>query len=341
LIFFISGLIIICLVFYDVYHGVVSPRPAARAMRIAPLLIGRVAWLPYRNMALKIKNLETREDILGNFAAIMFLCLMLTWLSLLILGYGMIFWSLRENIHPTFQYFSEAMYFAGTCILTIGFGDVVAVSSAARITALFAGASGLALLGLGFSAVFNLQNFLYAREVPLAVMHSRVQGNVSGLELLIEHSRYKTIDYLRSDIRDWEKWLGYVMETHRDFPLMAYFRSTGRGESWITCLGSMLDMCNVLTTTVSEHDFGECVFFHRLGASAAQLLCFYLGLPIQPSELMSEEQFTLGYDRLLAAGFVLNDKDTAWRVFAGRRLQYAAYISALCKYYAAKEPRWV
>ncbi|MBU6451975.1 MAG: hypothetical protein KGS72_09380, partial [Cyanobacteria bacterium REEB67] len=259
MLYFLSGLVIIFLVFYDVYHSIVLPRPSSRNFRIAPILIGRIAWLPYRRMALKIRNLETREDVLGNFAVIMFLLLMLTWLTLLIIGYGMIFWSLRDDMRPAIYTFQEAMYFAGTSILTIGFGDVVALTARARVTALAAGASGLALLGMGFSAVFNLQNFLYGREVPLAMIHSRMQGNVSGLELLLEHARNRTLDYLRADIRDWEKWLAYVMETHRDFPLMCYFRSTGRGDSWITCLGSMLDACNLMTTTVVAHDFGECI----------------------------------------------------------------------------------
>jgi hypothetical protein len=341
LIFIILGLIAICVVFYDVYHAIVLPRPSGRAFRLGPVLVGQVAWIPYRTIACKIKNERVREDVLGNFGALAFLLLASMWLFLLMTGYASIFWGLKDQLHPTLHNFSEAYYFAGTSILTIGFGDVVPTTVACRVIALFAGISGLALLGLCFSYIFNLQNFLYQREVPLSVLFNRLEGHFSGLNLLLQHSKCNTVEYLRSDIRDWEKWLGTVLESHRDFPLLCYFRSTGKGESWITCLGSMLDMCNILITCIEGYDFGECHFFHRLGASSAQLLCTYLRLPINVCELMSEEEFALGYEQLTAAGFKLQDQETAWRTFGRKRCEYAAYISALCVYYAAKEPRWV
>jgi voltage-gated potassium channel len=337
----VLGIILIAFVFYDVFHGIVLPRPSGRVLRIGPLFVGQLAWGPYRNLTAKIKDHQMREDILGNFGALAFLALAFLWLTLLITGYASIFWGLRDHLHPSPTNFSEAFYFAGTSVLTIGFGDVVPITASARVVALLAGVSGLGLLGLCFSFIFNLQNFLYQREVPLSILFSRLEGNVSGLNLLLQHSRCGTVEFLRSDIRDWEKWLGTVLESHRDFPLLCYFRSTGRGESWVTCLGSMLDMCNILVTCLEDYDFGECYFFHRLGASSAQLLCFYLHLPINVCELMSCEEFTTGYDQLVAAGFKLKDKEAAWLAFGQRRCEYASYIAALCVYYAAKEPSWL
>jgi Ion channel len=341
LIHIVLGIVLICFVFYDVYHGVVLPRQSSRTFRLAPLLIGRMVWLPYRNMALKIENEQTREDILGNFGALAFLILVVVWLGMLITGYASIFWGLREDLHPAIASFSEAYYFAGTAVLTIGFGDVVPTSGLTRATALLAGLSGLSMLGLCLSFVFNLQNFLYQREVPLSVLFSRLEGKFSGLNLLLQHAKCGTVDFVRSDIRDWEKWLGTVLESHRDFPILCYFRSTGHGESWITCLGSMLDMCNILLTCVEGYEIGECRFFHRLGASSVQLLGSYLNLPINVCEFMSPYEFDTGYQLLKDAGFQMKNKEEAWKAFGPSRCQYAPYISALCIYYAAKEPRWL
>jgi len=341
LFYLVLGVIIIGLVFFDVFHSVVLPRPSTRHMRISPLLIGHIAWRPYRRLAGKIQDDRTREDVLGCFGPLMFLMLTFVWLSLLATGYAVIFWGIRQQVQPALSTFSEAFYFAGTSILTIGFGDVVPLTAQARATALAAGASGLALLGLCFSFIFNLQGFLYEREVPLAVLGSRLEGKFSGLNLLLQHAKFGTVEHIRSDVRDWERWLGAVSESHRDFPLLCYFRSTGRGENWITCLGSMLDMCNILNTCVENYENGECLFFHRLGSSSAQLLAVYLNLPINVCELMSREAFDEGYDQLQEAGFKLKDRDAAWRAFGPSRCEYASYISALCVYYAAKEPRWI
>jgi len=329
------------LVVYDVYHGIVLPRQAVRRFRIAPILVGRLAWLPYRNLGLKIKDPQRRDDFLGHFGVLVFFLLVATWLLLLVIGYACIFWGLREQLNPALTDFTQAIYFAGTSILTIGFGDVVPVTTGARLTALAAGASGLTLFGLCLSCIFNLQNLLYQREVPLAILFSRLEGKFSGLNLLLQHSNFGTVEFLRSDIRDWEKWLGMVMESHRDFPLLAFFRSTGKGESWVTCLGSMLDMCNILTSCVTTYDYGECLFFHRLGSSSAQLFCFYLQLPVRSGEMMSEAEFARGYERLKEAGFTLKEQDSAWRSFAANRCEYAPYIMALCKYYVADAPVWL
>jgi hypothetical protein len=106
-------------------------------------------------------------------------------------------------------------------------------------------------------------------------------------------------------------------------------------------MGSLLDMCNILSTCVEGYDFGECHFFHRLGASSVQMLCYYLRLPINVCELMDRDEFARGYEQLKAAGFKLKDQDLAWKTFAPKRCEYASYISALCTYYAAKEPHWL
>jgi hypothetical protein len=103
----------------------------------------------------------------------------------------------------------------------------------------------------------------------------------------------------------------------------------------------MLDMCNILNTCVEDYEFGEGLFFHRLGASSVQLLCHYLNLQITVCELMSEEDFAVGYEQLKAAGFKLKAQETAWRAFGSNRCEYATYVSALCVYYAAKEPHFI
>lgn len=335
------GLLLIVLVFYDVYHGIVLPRQAVRRFRIAPVLVGRLAWIPYRNFGLKIKDPCMRDEYMGHYGVLVFFLLVATWLLLLITGFACVFWALRDQLNPVLTDFTQAFYFAGTSILTIGFGDVLPLTPAARMAALAAGTAGLTLFGLCLSCVFNLQTLLFQREVLLAVLFSRLEGKFSGLNLLLQHSKFGTVEYLRSDIRDWEKWLATVNESHRDFPLLAFFRSTGKGESWVTCLGSMLDMCNILNSCATEYDYGECLFFHRLGSSSAQLFCFYLALPVTAGGLITEAEFALGYDQLKQAGFVLKDQDSAWKAFSERRCEYAPYIMALCKYYAANEPVWL
>ena len=153
----------------------------------------------------------------------MFLTLIILWLLLLILGYGCIFWSIKDQLHPHFSSFSEALYFAGTSLLTIGYGDFTAVTGGARFLSLAAGTSGLALLGLCFSAVFNLQNLLYQREVPVAVLGSRLQGKFSGLFMVLEHSRSNTVRIFAVRYSRMGKVVGHSCRKPSRFPSALLF----------------------------------------------------------------------------------------------------------------------
>lgn len=337
----VIGILVIGLVLFDVFHAVVLPRQSTRFLRITPLLVGSLLWSPYRTLASYIRRPKFREDVLGNFAPLAFFCTLCTWVILLVLGFGCILWGMRDQVNPPLERFEQAIYFAGTSILTIGFGDVVALSDQARITVLIAGVSGIALMALSVSFIFNMQNLLQNRENAVAILSSRLEGRFSGLVLLLEYKHYNTLDTLRTDIAGWEQWLGSIFESHRHFPLLTYFRSTEAGDSWITCLGCILDLCNILHTCTVGYQFGESEFFHRIGAKLAQTLCYYLRLPLMHSEQMTEAEFLRGYEMMLNAGLHLKERQEAWAAFSKRRADYANQILALSRYFAVQPPGWV
>jgi hypothetical protein len=186
-----------------------------------------------------------------------------------------------------------------------------------------------------------MQNLLQNRENAVAILSSRLEWRFSGLVLLLEYKHYNTLDTLRTDIAAWERWLGSIFESHRHFPLLTYFRSTEAGDSWITCLGCILDLCNILHTCTVGYQFGESEFFHRIGAKLAQTLCYYLRLPLMHSEQMTEAEFLRGYEMMLNAGLHLKERQEAWAAFSKRRADYANQILALSRYFAVQPPGWV
>lgn len=323
------------------FHAVVLPRQSTKFFRITPLLVGSLLWTPYRTLASYIRRPKFREDVLGNFAPLAFFCTLCTWVALLVLGFAFILWGMRDQVNPPLERFQQAVYFAGTSILTIGFGDVVALSDAARTTVLVAGVSGIALMALSVSFIFNMQNLLQNRENVVANLSSRLEGRFSGLVLLLEYKNYNMLDSMQDDLSFWEKWLGSIFESHRHFPLLTYFRSTESGDSWITCLGCILDLCNILLTCTEGYGFGECEFFHRLGAKLAQTLCYYLGLPLMHNEQITEAEFSRGYEMMSQAGLMLKPREEAWSAFSGRRADYANQILALSRYFAVQPPSWL
>src|SRR5947207_15586608 len=131
----------------DLFQSVVVPRPTPARYRPTRWVV-RPGWRAWRAMGLRTRSSGSRERFLGTFAPLTVVVLLVLWLSGLVLGFGFIFYGLRAQLHPLVQDFPTALYFGGTSVLTIGFGDFVATSGLARLLALIAGGTGLGTIAL-------------------------------------------------------------------------------------------------------------------------------------------------------------------------------------------------
>ncbi len=136
------GALLVALVMYDVFHSIVVPRISPMQLRIAPFLGRRILWPLYFRLA-NIKQLsQWRDDLLAFFAPLYFAYLMVTWLLIMIFGYALILYGLRADLRPPLTSFSDACYFAGTAVLTLGFGDIVAFGWKTRFIVIQAALTG-------------------------------------------------------------------------------------------------------------------------------------------------------------------------------------------------------
>src|SRR5579883_1540087 len=92
---FIGGLLVVTGVSFDVFQSVIVPRMTSRRLRLAPFLIGKIAWPIHREFA-KTMAEPLQSGYLEVFAALGFVLLMLIWFMLLILGYGMMLLALGK-----------------------------------------------------------------------------------------------------------------------------------------------------------------------------------------------------------------------------------------------------
>ena len=160
-----AGLLILALVFWDVFETIVVPRPTPGGFRIGRYLI-RGAWRAARGTA-GAEVGGTRDRLLGLFAPAATILLLVAWLSGLILGYGLILFALRAELQPAPWDLGTTLYFAASSILTLGFGDIVAVGALARIIVVAAAASGLCIVALVVTFLFSLFGSYQRREVSV------------------------------------------------------------------------------------------------------------------------------------------------------------------------------
>src|SRR5205085_6017529 len=98
------------------------------------------------------------------------LLLLVAWVAGLVIGFGLLFDALRAQVRPEPENLSSAMYFAGTALLTLGFGDFVALGGLARLTALVAAATGLGVFAVVITLMFTLYGSFQRREVAIVVL---------------------------------------------------------------------------------------------------------------------------------------------------------------------------
>src|ERR1700742_3316909 len=93
------GIVLIVLAFSDIFQSVIVPRPVGRTLRPSAY-ISRWGWLSWRAVAHRIADNDKREDFLGTYAPFLLISQQIIWIAMLIFGYGLIFFGLREQLHP-------------------------------------------------------------------------------------------------------------------------------------------------------------------------------------------------------------------------------------------------
>jgi hypothetical protein len=338
-VFVALGAIFVVLAFGDIFQSVIVPRPAGRALRPSAL-ISRWGWRAWRWVGHRIGDNERREDFLGTYAPLLLVSLLIFWVAMLMFGYGLIFFGLRGELKPEPD-LGTALYFAGTSLLTIGYGDVVPVGGAARAVSLITGASGFGVVAIVTTFLFSIFGAFQTREAFVVLFTNRAGAPPSAIEMIETHSRLKIISNLEATMRESQLWMAQVMETHLAYPVLTYFRSTHDSISWIAVFGTVLDAATLTITTLDVPYKGEALILNRLGRHFVNDVSSYFRFEGDGDAGVERAEFDIAYDRLGAAGLPLHDRDTAWKQFSELRSTYASRLNQMAQYWRIPPAQWV
>lgn len=334
------GVAIVAVLLFDIFQAVLVPRFTPASLRLAPFLVGRLSWPNYRNLSKFINNEVALDFYLGAFAPFAFVLIFVMWLVSMTIAFAFIIHGLGHEFRPVVADFGTALYAAGTAILTLGFGDIVAVSPAGRAVMLLGGATGITVVAIGVSFLFSMQQSVHAREVLVHTLQSRIAPHNSAVSLLLNYADLGITDKLDSQMHDWEVWLAQVLTSHRSFPLLCYFRSGHLCVPWITVIGVMLDTANLLSTTVNDKRFAHSEFFLQMGSKMVDFFRSYFELdPVRTC--ISRDEFRSAYGQLKNRGYVLHEEEIAWQRFHNTRSLYAPSLNALAFNFVCQTPGWL
>jgi Ion channel len=343
-----GGLFLIGVALRDVFQAVIVPRAENTVLRISRFLTRgmwsiwpRLATLFHRN------DLSRREDFLAVFAPFELIALLFIWVVMLIVGWGLFFYGIRGELRPSNLSFDAAVYYAGASLLTLGYGDIVAVAPLARVMSLFAAASGLGVVAIVTSFLFAIFGAFQGRERFVVSIGARAGIPPSGVGLLAIHGYAGLRGDLAQVFRDGQQWTAGVLETHLAYPVLIFFRSSHDYESWVATLGTLLDASALVMTVLDpkqsdEQMQGQARIMYNLGRHlTADFSRYFTFPPMHPGPGVERIEFHTACDRLRDAGYALLDVDQAWDRFSRLRASYAPNLNALARWLEIPPVQWI
>ncbi len=327
----------------DVFQSVIVPRSVGSRYRPSAL-ISRNGWRYWREGCLRIGDAERREDTLAMFAPFLLVAQLATWVGLLIVGYGLLFWALRAGLstgphaHPSL---GGCIYFAGATLTTIGYGDIVPVWGIDRFIAIFSAASGLGVVAVVTTFLFQTFGAFQKREAFVVTVSERTGAPPSGLEFVIRHVKLDLVDDIGAILRQSQQWISEVLETHLAYPVLTYFRSSHDDESWVGTLGALLDASTLLVTTVELDHRGQAQLTLKSGTHLVRDFSGFFRLPTGDAAGVEYDEFATAYRKMREMGIPLRPLEDAWPDFSAKRATYAVQLDAMARWWRIPPARWI
>ncbi len=323
----------------DLFLSVVVPRSVSARFRPSTIF-ARGGWPMWRHRSMQIADAERREDTLAVFAPALLVTLLAYWVASQMIGYGLIFWALRGGLRPE-PGVGGAIYFAGASLLTIGYGDIVPVNGLTRAIALFAAGGGLATFAIVTTFLFQTFGAFQRREAFVVTISERIGAPPSGLEFVVRHYKLGLMSDLETILRESQRWIAEVLETHLAYPVLTYFRSSHDDESWVGTVGAILDAATLLITTVDLDHRGQAEITSRIGTHLVRDFSNFFHLPSEDSAGVEYDEFAAAYEVLQRIGVPLHPIAEAWPAFAEKRATYAMALGAMAAWWRIPPARWI
>ncbi len=176
-----AGLVVVLLTLSDIFSSIVIPGPNKGFLKIAVRVRGVV--LPFWRYLSRTRGHGRRQRLSNSFAPLIFFVTFATWIGLLLIGFGLLFQASMSSFKPPLAHFDQALYVAGSSLLTLGVSEVDATGHA-RWLVLWAALSGFGVITAAFTFILQVQSSLHQRETGVLTLSGMAGKPPSGIVLL-------------------------------------------------------------------------------------------------------------------------------------------------------------
>lgn len=330
----VLGIVVIWVVLLDAFETVVLPRRVLRNFRLTAYFYRRT-WIPWRKIASHIKTTSRQQNFLGYYGPVSVILLMAVWAAELILGFALIQYGIggHEQLSGERLNFGKILYHSGETFFTLGYGDIVPTSGAARALSVFEAGMGFAFLGVVIGYIPVVYQSFSKREIQISMLDARAGSPPSAAELLVRLAgrteepgvNQRVVDEV---LRDWEHWAAELLEAQISYPVLTFFRSQHSNQSWLAALTTMLDVTALVLTGIEGIHPGQAKLTFAMARHAAVDLAQVVNARLDPTapDRLPEVELDALRGVLESAGLHLRNDDYARDKLAKLRSMYEPYV---------------
>jgi hypothetical protein len=338
----VLGLVLAAGVLWDAFETIILPRRISGRFRLTRLFY-RFTWRPWRLVAKGLPRRQ-REAWLSFYGPLSLILLLVLWGAGIVLAFGLLQWAAGSALVMTGggPGLWDDLYMSGTTFFTLGLGDVVPRTAAAKLITVVEAGTGFAFLAAVIGYFPVIYQAFSRREMAISLLDARAGSPPTASELLWRH-RWDTSGAAMSELlKDWERWAADVLESHLSYPALAYFRSQHYNQSWLGALTTILDTSALVMVGFD----GYCVQQARLTFAMSRhavvdLAQVFKTPPSGADARLPEAEIERLRARLIEAGLAWRDDADARRQLDELRKLYEPYVTALAAYLALALPPWV
>lgn len=232
----VAGVIILLIVLWGAFETMVLPRSAGEGLRLTRFYF-QGTWGVWRFLASRFRYTNPlRHTLLGVFGPLSLVFLIVLWSNLLVVSFALLlsgagarFMSLGSIVSGNF---GDCVYLSGVTLFTLGYGDQTPGSIATKFLCVLEAGGGFGLLATVIGYLPTLYQTFARREMTVLRLYVRT-GTPTSARKLIECYRdagaWSSLEVLLSQ---WEQWGAELLESHRSYPVLAFYRSQ-KEDSWL------------------------------------------------------------------------------------------------------------
>lgn len=242
----IAGVVILLTVLWDTFETMVLPRSAGPGLRVTRFYFIAM-WTMWRFLATRFKYMNPfRQGLLGIYGPFALIVLISLWANLLIIGFGLIIYGIGANeaervgIKP--GEFADYLYLSGVTLFTLGYGDKTPGVPLTKALCVLEAGVGFGLLAMVIGYLPTLYQTFARRENMVLRLYARTGHPATAHKLVERYAEVGAWAALETLLLEWEQWGAEMLESHRSYPIMAFYRSQIEEDSW---LATAVILCNV------------------------------------------------------------------------------------------------